>query len=139
MTQYMDYRNAANKYDRRYDGISFHGIEHVLLTFTGSNSNNRVLEVGCGTGHWLDILEGHGLFVSGMDSSPEMLQQARTHVKSGDLKQGYADKIPWENDAFNQVFCVNALHHFEEKSQFVSRQVFPADFPHCTHYYQYNW
>jgi ubiquinone/menaquinone biosynthesis C-methylase UbiE len=119
MTQYMDYRDAANKYDRRYDGISFHGIEHALLTFTGSNSNNRVLEVGCGTGHWLAILEGHGLQVSGMDSSPEMLQQARTHVMSGDLKQGYADKIPWENGTFDQLFCINAVHHFERKSHFL--------------------
>jgi ubiquinone/menaquinone biosynthesis C-methylase UbiE len=120
MTQYMDYRNAADKYDRRYDGISFHGIEQVLLTFTGNNSNNRVLEVGCGTGHWIAILEGYGLQMSGMDSSPDMLQQARANVKSRDLKQGYADKIPWENDAFNQLFCVNALHHFEDKSQFIS-------------------
>lgn len=120
MTQCMDYRNVANKYDRRYDGISFHGIEQVLLTFTGSNSNNRVLDVGCGTGHWLHILESHGLQVAGMDSSQEMLQQARTHVKSGDLKHGYANKIPWENNAFNRLFCINALHHFEEKSQFIS-------------------
>jgi ubiquinone/menaquinone biosynthesis C-methylase UbiE len=120
MTQYMDYRNSADKYDRRYDEISFHDIEHVLLTFTGNNSTNRVLEVGCGTGHWLAILESHGFRVSGMDPSLQMLQQARTHVTSKDLKQGYADKIPWENDTFDQLFCINAVHHFEEKSQFVS-------------------
>jgi ubiquinone/menaquinone biosynthesis C-methylase UbiE len=120
MTQYMDYRKAANKYDRRYDGISFNGIEHELLTFIGNNCTNRVLEVGCGTGHWLAILESHGFRVSGMDPSPQMLQQARTHVTSKDLKQGYAEKIPWENDTFDQLFCINAVHHFEEKSQFVS-------------------
>ncbi len=119
MTQNMDYRNAAGTYDRRYDGISFHGIEHVLLTFTGNNSVSRVLEVGCGTGHWLSVLEGHGHQVSGMDPSPEMLLQARNRVTSEDLKQGSADKIPWGNDTFDQLFCINAVHHFEGKSRFL--------------------
>lgn len=116
----MDYRNVADKFDRRYDGISFHGIEHALLTFLGSDSSHRVLEVGCGTGHWLAMLEGHGFQVAGMDPSMEMLQQAMTHVHSKDLKQGYAEKIPWENDTFNHLFCINAVHHFGEKPQFVS-------------------
>jgi ubiquinone/menaquinone biosynthesis C-methylase UbiE len=116
----MDYRHVADKYDRRYDEIPYDGIEHVLVSFIGSNSAHKVLEVGCGTGHWLAFLESHGYSVSGMDPSPQMLQKARTHVMSGDLKLGYAEKIPWENDTFDQLFCINAVHHFEEKSQFVS-------------------
>ncbi len=77
MKRSMDYRHAAGKYDRRYNEISFDGTERVLLTFIGSNSANRVLEVGCGTGHWLAFLESHGYSVSGMDPSPQMLEQAR--------------------------------------------------------------
>jgi ubiquinone/menaquinone biosynthesis C-methylase UbiE len=120
MKRSMDYRHAAGKYDRRYNEISFDGTERVLLSFIGSKSANKVLEVGCGTGHWLAFLESHGYSVSGMDPSPQMLKQAKDHVTSGDLKQGHADKIPWEDDSFDQLFCINAVHHFEEKSQFVS-------------------
>jgi len=120
MKRSMDYRHAAGKYDRRYNEISFDGTEQVLLSFIGGNSANRVLEVGCGTGHWLAFLESHGYSVSGMDPSPQMLEQARDHVTSGDLKQGHADKIPWEDDSFDQLFCINAVHHFEEKAKFLS-------------------
>jgi len=120
MKRSIDYRHVAAKYDRRYNGISFDGIERVLLSFVGSNSAHRVLEVGCGTGHWLAFLESHGYSVSGMDPSPQMLKQARDHVPSGDLKQGHAHEIPWEDNSFDRLFCVNAVHHFERKSQFVS-------------------
>jgi ubiquinone/menaquinone biosynthesis C-methylase UbiE len=120
MKRSMDYGNVADKYDRRYSGISFEGIERMLMSVIGSSSAHRVLEVGCGTGHWLAFLESHGYKVSGMDPSPHMLKKAMDHVSSKDLKQGYAEEIPWEDDSFGQLFCVNAVHHFENKSRFVS-------------------
>jgi SAM-dependent methyltransferase len=55
-----------------------------------------------------------------MDASPQMLKLARDHLPSGDLKQGYANIIPWEDDSFDHLFCINAVHHFDEKSQFLS-------------------
>jgi ubiquinone/menaquinone biosynthesis C-methylase UbiE len=119
MKRSMDYGKVADKYDRRYSGISFDGVERMLLSVIGS-PERRVLEVGCGTGHWLAFLERHGYSVSGMDPSLQMLKKAMDHLMSKDLKQGYAEEIPWEDDSFNQLFCVNAVHHFENKSRFVS-------------------
>jgi SAM-dependent methyltransferase len=75
--------------------------------------------VGCGTGHWLDQLRGRAHTVAGLDLSFEMLQRARAAATSALLVRGRAEKLPWATGAFDRLFCINALHHFDDAQAFM--------------------
>lgn len=56
MNRAVDYDWIADEYDRRYDENDYGGVERTLLDFVGDSRLSSVLEVGCGTGHWLAAL-----------------------------------------------------------------------------------
>ena len=129
MNRCVDYSQVSAKYDRRYDTTAFDGIERALVDFVGDNTDHRVLEAGCGTGHWLAVLESRGFSVAGLDASSEMLERAKNRAPNAALKQGRADQIPWKDKSFDRVVCINAFHHFDGKGAFISeaRRVLRAD------------
>ncbi len=55
----LDYDRLARSYDQRYVEHDYRGIERTLRTVL--DGRRRVLEVGCGTGHWLEVVGGWGL------------------------------------------------------------------------------
>ena len=46
-----DYDSIAGRYDRRYQIHEYAGVRAALVDFAGES--RAVVEVGCGTGHWL--------------------------------------------------------------------------------------
>src|SRR5688572_13954810 len=73
MARTVDYDHIADTYDRRYQVNDYSGVEAALKAFVGEYSDQRILEVGCGTGHWLRSLDGGGIRVTGTDTSARML------------------------------------------------------------------
>lgn len=113
MTEGTNYDLIARAFDRRYSLHEYPGIRSTLLRHVTISRARRVLEVGCGTGHWLRVLADAGCTVSGLDRSTEMLRIARKTTK-GDIRHGKAEALPWPDQSFDAVFIVNALHHFED-------------------------
>jgi ubiquinone/menaquinone biosynthesis C-methylase UbiE len=114
--RFTNYDAIAATYDRRYlDHVEndYSGIETALTAFVCNGS--RVLEVGCGTGHWLQR-PGMGTAV-GVDLSWEMLAQARTKGTRY-LSQARAEELPFASASFDRLFCINAHHHFADKMGF---------------------
>jgi ubiquinone/menaquinone biosynthesis C-methylase UbiE len=108
----VDYDQIASRYNRRYEVHDYPGIRATLRDIATSIPQPHVLEVGCGTGEWLAELASIGCdVVAGIDPSENMLELARTKVR-GDLRQGTAESLPWPNDSFDLVLCINSLHHF---------------------------
>ncbi len=120
MTFHVNYDSIAATYDQRYVENDYSGVERTLTTFVGSNVTGRVLEVGCGTGHWLRLLGDRGLRVAGVDASGNMLTYARERAPGAALAHGRAEHLPWGSQTFERVFCINAFHHFEDKVGFLA-------------------
>jgi ubiquinone/menaquinone biosynthesis C-methylase UbiE len=78
----------------------------------------RVLEAGCGTGHWLGFLGGASITAVGVDPSAGMLEVARMQGRGERLIRARAEALPCRTGTFNRVFCVNALHHFTDPTAF---------------------
>jgi ubiquinone/menaquinone biosynthesis C-methylase UbiE len=119
MTRPVDYDLVAAAYDKRYERHRFDGVEAVLSRFIGTSPTVRVAEVGCGTGHWLASLSGHGHAVAGLDLSHAMLERARTAAPRALVVRGRAEQLPWAAGAFDRLFCINALHHFADPQAFM--------------------
>ena len=120
MARTVDYDHIAKTYDRRYQENDYSGVEASLIAFVGEHSDQDILEVGCGTGHWLRSLDGAGIRVTGADVSARMLAQARVQAPRAALVQGAAECLPWASESFDRVFCINALHHFQDKIAFLA-------------------
>ena len=120
VTRHVDYDQIATTYDRRYHYTDYSGVEAALIAFVGGRFDQRVLEVGCGTGHWLRLLSGSGTRVMGLDVSGQMLAYAGTQAPTAALAQGSAEHLPWARDSFDRVFCINAFHHFQDKAVFLN-------------------
>jgi SAM-dependent methyltransferase len=70
------------------------------------NRVESILEVACGTGRLMAILEAHGYRVTGLDLSPEMLALARPRVK-GVLVQRDMRELEFSGE-FDVVLCLGS-------------------------------
>ncbi|HYD49605.1 MAG TPA: class I SAM-dependent methyltransferase [Terriglobales bacterium] len=119
-TSTVDYDKVAPAYDLRYASTQYSGIAEALLRFVTASPQLRVLEVGCGTGHWLSVLAREGLPAIGLDASLGMLAQARANQVRTGIANGRAEQLPWRDRWFDRVACINAFHHFTDKAAFLA-------------------
>ncbi len=116
----FDYDQVSNCYDLRYEHSPMTATGDALRRLAEECEAISVLEVGCGTGHWLQQLACTGRQVLGLDASRGMLLRAR---KAGleRLQQGIARCLPYRSSCLDLVFVVNALHHLMNRSAFFTR------------------
>jgi SAM-dependent methyltransferase len=73
--------------------------------------DGRALEVGCGSGRFLNILKNHGWNVQGIDLSPVARDRAR-ELFDIDVFLGQVEEAPFENDTFDYVHLSHVVEHF---------------------------
>jgi ubiquinone/menaquinone biosynthesis C-methylase UbiE len=110
-----DYDAIADRFDKRYRLHSYDGVRDALLGFVGEAP--AVLDVGCGTGHWLRALPPRQL-IAGIDPSGPMLARAAAAATAARLVRARAEALPWRDATFDRVICINALHHFGDREGF---------------------
>lgn len=74
----------------------------------------EVLEVGCGTGIFLQWFLEQGHQVTGLDASPYMLNLAEKRLPSRVmLERGYGEDLPFSDNSFDTVAIINTLEFAE--------------------------
>lgn len=116
----VDYDRIATGYDRRFVGASEQRrTAEALLALAETRGAEQILEVGCGTGYWLASLYPATNQLYGLDLSAGMLAQARWREERLTLTRGKACRLPFADACADLVYCVNAIHHFQRKRDFV--------------------
>lgn len=115
MSDHVDYNAIAPTYDLRYSAGPMPGVRTALQDLARDLRAERVLELGCGTGHWLAELQPVVRSAFGLDLSPGMLAHARARARQARLVLGRGDRLPYAPASFDLVYCVNALHHFDDQ------------------------
>ncbi|MDQ6775783.1 MAG: class I SAM-dependent methyltransferase [Actinomycetota bacterium] len=69
----------------------------------------RVLDAGCGSGRTLEDLRAYGE-VSGIELSELAAEHARKR-DLGEVHVGRVESLPWEDDCFDLVTCLDVLEH----------------------------
>lgn len=101
----------ANLYDTRHRFVFQHG--ESLLELLAAKPGERILDLGCGTGHLTARLAENGSSVVGLDSSAEMLTQARAAYPSLEFIQGDARNFRLQ-EPVDAVFSNAVLHWIHE-------------------------
>src|SRR5262249_21602694 len=97
----------AGLYDDRHAFVWKHG--ESLIELLQPVATERILDVGCGTGHLTARIAAVGAEVVGLDSSAEMLQQARAAYGNLEIVQGDARAFSFAGP-FDAVFSNAVLH-----------------------------
>jgi len=74
----------------------------------------KIVDVGCGTGRFLQSASEAGLRTYGLDISDEAVKVARKNSPKSEINQGAGENLPWENNFFDYVSCLGSLEHFED-------------------------
>lgn len=107
-----EYSRIASQYDARwkfYVDASIRGTVRRLHV----EPEDRVLDVGCGTGALLEALSlaAPRAQLAGVDLSGDMLKLARHRLGPAiDLEQACAEKLPFGDAAFDVVVSTNVFH-----------------------------
>lgn len=80
----------------------------------GLRPGQRALEVGCGTGIFLEAAAGTGADIVALDLSAHLLDQARARVAARGtvrLSLGNAEQMPFREASFDAAYGSSILHH----------------------------
>jgi ubiquinone/menaquinone biosynthesis C-methylase UbiE len=106
-----DFGLVAESYDRLRPADANWWELFETLVAEGDLLGRRVLDVGCGTGRFAAALAERGARVWGVDSSPEMLAQARRGAHGGvGFKQAGAEDLPFKDAWFERALLMLVVH-----------------------------
>jgi trans-aconitate methyltransferase len=97
----------AATYDQKHSFVWKYGEDVVGLL--APKKGERILDLGCGTGHLTNLIASSGAQVVGLDRSTEMLQQARNAYPDISFVQGDGYDFHFD-EPFDAVFSNAALH-----------------------------
>ncbi len=96
---------------RRADRRAELFVEHGEL-----RPGRRALELGCGTGVFLERVAPCGAEIRGIDLSEDLLEKARARLArfpNVALDHGDAEKLPYPDLSFDTVYGSSVLHHLD--------------------------
>ncbi len=77
---------------------------------------HSLLEIGCGTGHFLEMFHNAGFDVTGLDSSLLMLEAAKSRMGfRATLRVGQAEHMPFDDGAFDFAAFVTSLECMDDR------------------------
>ena len=111
-------------------------LEHMVSGTLKPFRQERVIDIGCGSGNHLLMADRMGMNISGIDASPYMLSLAKERLGNRcELKKAYAEDLPYEDNTFDVAFLINTLEFLsdplpvlEEAGRVAKRGIFIAVF-----------
>jgi ubiquinone/menaquinone biosynthesis C-methylase UbiE len=111
-----EYARLAPIYDAKWSFYIEATIRETVARL-GLRPADRLLDVGCGTGALLQHLaqQHPATQLSGVDPVPEMLANARRRLPPDvELREGWAERLPFADQEFDVVVSCNVLHYVRE-------------------------
>jgi ubiquinone/menaquinone biosynthesis C-methylase UbiE len=82
----------------------------LIMDLLAPRPGERILDVGCGTGHHLLFFQEKGCHVTGVEPSGAMLDVARLKLEDrAELRSGLAEDLPFSDNEFDIVTLITSL------------------------------
>ncbi len=106
----MEYKEFAKYYDRFYKNKDYEKEVGFLMNFI--KEGDEIIDIGCGTGIHASLISQKGFYVDCLDLNDEMLEVAKTRLKSNFYSQNILDiNIDKKYDVIISMFAV--LNHLK--------------------------
>lgn len=116
------YDKKAEKYEKTISGRMAASLEQEMIKKICVRDNDKILDVGCGTGallagltRWRDA-EGYGVDISG-----EMIRRASEDYPDLHFQVGSSDDLDFEDNTFRIITVCSAFHHFPNQAEFIQK------------------
>ena len=113
----LDYTKRAKNYDKRWQHYCLPSFSKPLQILD-LNHDSSLLDVGCGTGIFLEMVEKKfpTTQFNGIDSNQAMLAKAAEKLSSKvHLETGNAESLPYDSQSFDWVVLSNCLGHINNQ------------------------
>lgn len=115
-----EYRRYAGVYDRILEPMN-RGLRVLGLRMVEPFEPIKVLDVGCGTGTFLELFQNAGTELYGIDTSPSMLEIARDRLgEEAQLHLEDATQMPFEDQSFDLVLSMLVLHEMDQDTRLLT-------------------
>ena len=111
------YGRAAKNYDKFWDFYIVPSYSKTLAR-VDLQKGSKILDLGCGTGALLKILEDRfpSSELTGIDLTEEMLAVAKQKLSDNvELLLGSASNLPFDSESFDWVIMSNVIGHLADK------------------------
>ncbi len=89
-----------------------HPSDRQFVDTWASKVSGRVLDAGCGPGHWTNYLDDCGVDIRGVDIIPEFIDRARASYPAVRFDVGTIDAIDESDDSFGGILSwFSTIHH----------------------------
>ncbi len=110
----------SNLYDEKHNFVAEYG--KGLLEYIPDKPNQHILDLGCGTGTLTSQLCAYSDFVTGVDSSVDMIERAKLRYDNINFYVCDALYLPFESE-FDVVFS-NAVFHWISDHNSLAQNIF---------------
>ncbi len=85
-----------------------------ILDLLSCKSDDKILDVGCGTGNYTIEISKNGFEITGLEPSEKMLSEAKLKSQKINWVQDSAENIPFENETFEAAIATLTIHHWKD-------------------------
>lgn len=115
------YNKIANDYDDSFDGKFTRKFKRLLAENINLGENTNVLDVACGNGSLLALLnEQRAIHGFGIDLSEQMIKNAIAKNPNMEFYVAGCEAMPIENDTMDLITVSAAYHHFPDVKAFAN-------------------
>ena len=124
----FDFDVVADKYDKWYEtaeGAMYDRLEKKAVSrYLRQNTQGmKLLEVGCGTGHWSRFFSDCGFEVTGVDVSERMIKTAQgKNIANASFQIADGHSLPFKDNSFDVTAAITTLE-FAGNTELVLREM----------------
>lgn len=109
----------VNLYDDLLNNIKKNDNDiHIIKNNTNYSSNSKILDIGCGTGHHVNLFnKQQHKYVIGIDNSQAMIKKAKENFPNSIFKLSNSLKsLEFQSDTFTHITCLNlTIYYIQNK------------------------
>jgi ubiquinone/menaquinone biosynthesis C-methylase UbiE len=120
MSHYENYDQTSQSYDETRQPVAIKRVVRKLSGGAETLQGKVILDAGCGTGQFTEVLLAHGAKVEAVELSTGMLQRARHKLGAFEatgqvrFQQGSITELPLADDSVDGITINQVLHHLPE-------------------------
>ncbi len=116
----FDFDVAADTYDQWYQGVKgamYDRLEKKAVSryLPRNIQGMKLLEVGCGTGHWSQFFSDYGFEVTGVDVSERMIKIAQSkNIPNAWFQIADGHSLPFADNSFDVTAAITTLEFVDD-------------------------